>query len=60
MIARIIADITRSLEQKKAFYATLARRLAASTGLRSEDIFLSLGEVPKENWPFGHGVAQYA
>ena len=27
--------------------------------LRSEDVFISLVEVNKENWSFGNGVAQY-
>ena len=29
-------------------------------GLRSEDVFINLVEVPKENWSFGNGEAQYA
>lgn len=29
-------------------------------GLRTEDAFINLVEVPKENWSFGSGLAQYA
>ena len=29
-------------------------------GLRPEDVFINLVEVAKENWSFGHGLAQYA
>jgi len=28
--------------------------------VRPEDVFVSLVEVPKENWSFGNGIAQYA
>lgn len=59
VIVQITANNTRTLEQKKAFYADAARRLAASPGLRPEDVLISLVEVPKENWSFGMGLAQY-
>jgi hypothetical protein len=45
---------------KKALYARMAELLAASPGLRREDLLVSLVEVSKENWSFGNGVAQYA
>ncbi len=50
----------RSLELKKAFYARIAENLSKNPGLRKEDVFVNLVEVPKENWSFGNGVAQYA
>lgn len=50
----------RTLEQKKAFYKAVADGLHARLGLRREDVFISLVEVPKENWSFGNGEAQYA
>jgi hypothetical protein len=28
--------------------------------MRTEDVFISLIEVKKENWSFGNGLAQYA
>ncbi len=50
----------RSLELKKAFFARIAENLAKNPGLRKEDVFVNLVEVPKENWSFGNGIAQYA
>jgi len=49
----------RSLEVKKALYARIAENLAASPGLRKDDVLVSLVEVPKENWSFGGGVMSY-
>lgn len=60
VIIQITANNTRTLEQKKAFYRQVAQNLSQSPGLRPEDVFISLVEVPKENWSFGNGMAQYA
>ncbi|MGE8658873.1 MAG: tautomerase family protein [Achromobacter sp.] len=57
---QITANATRSKEQKKALYQSLARRLGASPGVRPEDVFVNLIEVAPENWSLGHGLAQYA
>ncbi|GAB2481604.1 tautomerase family protein [Comamonas humi] len=57
---QITANNTRTLEQKKALFARAAQLLVESPGLRPEDVFVSLVEVQKENWSFGHGLAQYA
>jgi len=48
-----------TVEQKKALYKAIAEGLTKSSGLRPEDVFISLVEVKKENWSFGNGVAQY-
>lgn len=50
----------RSVEQKKLFVATIADELNTRIGVRTEDIFVSMVEVKKENWSFGKGVVQYA
>jgi phenylpyruvate tautomerase PptA (4-oxalocrotonate tautomerase family) len=50
----------RTVEQKKAFYKTVADALHARLRLRPEDVFINLVEVQKENWSFGNGIAQYA
>lgn len=50
----------RSLELKKAFYARIAENLTKNPGMRKEDVLVNLVEVPKENWSFGNGIAQYA
>jgi 4-oxalocrotonate tautomerase len=49
----------RTTEQKQAFYATLARLLAEEAQLRPEDVAVCLVENTREDWSFGHGVAQY-
>jgi phenylpyruvate tautomerase PptA (4-oxalocrotonate tautomerase family) len=48
------------VEQKKALFARIASLLAESPGLRTEDVFVNLIEVAKENWSLGQGQAQYA
>ena len=60
VIIQITANNTRNTEQKKAFFARIAELLSQDPGLRKEDIFINLVEVPKENWSFGNGIAQYA
>jgi phenylpyruvate tautomerase PptA (4-oxalocrotonate tautomerase family) len=50
----------RSLAQKRALYRGIAANLHESTGLRTEDVFVSLVEVGREDWSFGHGFASYA
>ena len=60
VIVQITLNAGRTTEMKKALYARMAELLAASPGLRREDLLVSLVEVPKENWSFGNGVAQYA
>jgi phenylpyruvate tautomerase PptA (4-oxalocrotonate tautomerase family) len=60
VVIQITLNAGRSIEMKKALYARIAELLASSPGVRREDVFVSLVEVPKENWSFGNGVAQYA
>ena len=60
VIIQITWNEGRTLEQKKALYKAIADGLAASPGIRKEDVFINLVEVKKENWSFGNGVAQYA
>jgi phenylpyruvate tautomerase PptA (4-oxalocrotonate tautomerase family) len=50
----------RDVELKKRFYKAVADGLHQAVKLRREDLFISLVEVPKENWSFGNGEAQYA
>lgn len=49
----------RTVEQKQAFYARIARDLHRDLGLDTQDVFISLVETTRENWSFGNGVAQY-
>ena len=60
VIIQITCNEGRTLDQKKRLFATIADNLAASPGLRREDVVVSLVEAKKENWSFGNGVAQYA
>jgi phenylpyruvate tautomerase PptA (4-oxalocrotonate tautomerase family) len=60
VMIQITANNTRTLEKKKALYKRIAERLAASPGVRPQDVMIGLVEVTKENWSFGEGLAQYA
>lgn len=60
VIIQITLNDTRTTDQKRALYGTLADNLNRRLGLRREDVFVSLVEVRKENWSFGNGEAQYA
>lgn len=60
VIIQMTVSNTRSPDQKKALYRRIVDRLAAEPGIRPEDVFINLVEVPRENWSFGLGVAQYA
>ena len=57
---QITANNTRSLEQKKRLYQRITNLLGQNPGIRSEDVFINLVEVNKENWSLGNGFAQYA
>jgi phenylpyruvate tautomerase PptA (4-oxalocrotonate tautomerase family) len=49
----------RSVEVKKAFFKAIADGIHSKTGLRKEDIFISLIDVKREDWSFGNGEMQY-
>jgi len=59
LMIQITANNTRTLEQKKALYATIVSNLVCNIHIRPEDVFIGLVEVTKENWSFGLGIAQY-
>jgi 4-oxalocrotonate tautomerase len=60
VIIQITLNEGRTVNLKKAFYTRLAERLHSELGIQTEDVFISLIEVKKENWSFGNGIAQYA
>jgi 4-oxalocrotonate tautomerase len=60
ILIQITANNTRTLAQKKAFYRRIVENLKENPGMRPEDVFINLLEVPRENWSFGNGIAQYA
>ena len=59
VIVQITISLGRTLAQKRALFRRIADNLAA-LGLRREDAWINLVEVPKENWSFGLGEASYA
>ena len=60
VVIQLTVSNTRTIEQKKALYARIAQKLGKNPGVRPQDVFINLVEVVKENWSFGHGLAQYA
>lgn len=50
----------RTIEVKKAFYKAIAEGIHGRTGLRKEDVWISLIDVRREDWSFGNGEMQYA
>ena len=58
VMIQITLNQGRSVELKRAFYQRVADDLE-QLGLRREDVFINLVEVPKENWSFGNGEMQY-
>jgi len=60
IVIQVFLNEGRTTEVKKAFYRAVADGLHQRLGLRTEDVFINLVEVNKENWSFGKGEAQYA
>ncbi len=60
VIVQVTLNQGRSEEKKAEFYRQAVELLHAHAGVRPENVFISLVEVPKENWSFGNGIAQYA
>jgi len=57
---QITLNAGRSVELKKAFYKRIVDDFQNQLHGRPDDIVINLVEVAKENWSFGHGIAQYA
>ncbi len=49
----------RSVEQKKAAYEQLAKRLDAECGLRPDDLIVTVNANERADWSFGLGRAQF-
>jgi phenylpyruvate tautomerase PptA (4-oxalocrotonate tautomerase family) len=60
IIIQITLNLGRTTEMKKALYKRIAEQLEQELQVRKEDVLVNLVEVPKENWSFGNGEAQYA
>ena len=50
----------RTTEVKKAFYKKVADDIHDKTGIRKEDVWISLVDSGREDWSFGNGDMQYA
>jgi 4-oxalocrotonate tautomerase len=57
---QITLNSGRTVEMKQRFYKAVADGLHETLKLRREDVLINLVDVPKENWSFGNGEAQYA
>jgi 4-oxalocrotonate tautomerase len=60
LLIQITLSAGRTIGLRKALFARIAQLLHQSPGVRTEDVFVNLVEVAKENWSFGNGIAQYA
>lgn len=58
IIIQVFLNAGRDTDTKRAFYRALADGLQAKIGLRREDVTVSLVEVARDDWSFGHGEAQ--
>jgi 4-oxalocrotonate tautomerase len=56
---QITLNAGRTIEMKQRFYKAVTHTLHERLRLRREDIMINLIEVPKENWSYGNGEAQY-
>ncbi|MEK5259945.1 tautomerase family protein [Paenibacillus sp. SEL3] len=59
LIVQIILNVGRSSEVKKEFYAAFAEQLHEQCNIRTEDVFINLIEVTKDNWSYGNGIAPF-
>jgi phenylpyruvate tautomerase PptA (4-oxalocrotonate tautomerase family) len=59
VIIQITWNEGRSVEQKQTLFKAICDGLARSPGVQPENVFINLIEVKKENWSYGHGIAQY-
>ena len=59
VIIQVTLNQGRTVEMKQAFYKRIADDFSRELGIDKQDVFISLVEVPKENWSFGNGIAQY-
>lgn len=59
VMIQIHLSVGRSVAQKKALFAGITSNLGA-LGIRPEDVLVTLVEIARENWSFGHGLATYA
>lgn len=59
VFVQIVLNAGRSVEVKRALYASIVENLARNPGLRPDDLLVSLVEVAREDWSFGGGRMSY-
>lgn len=59
LIVQIVLNAGRTSDVKKEFYETLAEQLHQQCQIRTEDVFINLVEVTKDNWSYGNGAAPF-
>lgn len=59
VFVQITMSVGRKPQQKRKLFKHMAELLAASPGLRPQDLLINLVEVSWENWSFGNGDAHY-
>jgi 4-oxalocrotonate tautomerase len=59
VLIQIFLSRGRTTEAKQALYRRIVERLAASPGIRPDDVMTVLTEVGLDDWSFGRGEAQY-
>jgi phenylpyruvate tautomerase PptA (4-oxalocrotonate tautomerase family) len=59
VLVRVTLATGRAIAAKQAFYRRLSELLAERSGLRSEDLAVTLVENDRADWSFGRGQASY-
>ena len=59
MMVQIFLAPGRTLQQKRALYAKIAKDVSAAADVNPADVIINLVETLRENWSFGDGIAQY-
>jgi 4-oxalocrotonate tautomerase len=59
VLIQITLSAGRSIELKQAFYKRIVDDMQSRLKMCPDDVVINLVEVAKENWSFGHGIAQY-
>ena len=60
ILIQMTISFGRSVEKKQTLYKRIADHLHERLQVRRDDVVINIVEVAKENWSFGHGIAQYA
>jgi len=59
VLIQIFLSRGRTTEIKQSLYRRIVEKLAASPGIRPDDVMIVLTEVGLDDWSFGRGEAQY-